>query len=149
MNYARNTFHKAAEAMGKYKNSRITSWLMDTIIHAQKFIVPDAGQMTAGKPFDDFKDCLKLPFPRIALLREIDVDGHRCQQVVVAASPEHVSNGDTGANFFVADALEVAGTPLWAPSRPIGIHISEQSGIQLMEIDGAREEEMALYGGKF
>ena len=149
MYYARNVFHKAAEAMLRVQmkdGGKLAPWIREHIIHSQKFIVPDAGQMTAGTPFDDYKDVMRLPFPRISLLREIEVDGRPISQIILASAPEFVNES---ADFWVSSIFNVPGTDHWAPERPIGIDLRGDSsgrGILQVEIPAAIEEETRLYG---
>lgn len=147
MNYQRNVFHKAADAM-LLRQSILTTWAREHIIKSQKFIIPDAGKMTEGKAFDNFKEVMKLPFPRVSLLREVEVDGVITQQICMAADSFSMNrSANDHIAFYVADALRVPGTDLWGPSRPIGVEILERSGILLYEIEGAKEEEERLLGG--
>lgn len=149
MNYARNSFHKAAEAMLLLSGrSRIAAGLAVTIINAQKFILPDAGKLTDGKPFAEISDAMRLPFDRIALLREIEVDGQVLQQICVAAEPAYV-NMESTADFFVADLIcASASHNLWLPSRFVGVQFGlPGGGVQTFEIEGAIEEERAIFRG--
>lgn len=114
------------------------------ITRSHKFVVPDAGQMTNGMLFDDLKDVLKLPFPEIALLREIDIGGRKAQQICLAfeASPED------DAEFFVFDITRYPdGSNMWAPCRPVGVVIPrDKSGVVMVDIDFGIKEEEKIYG---
>lgn len=148
MRYERNVFHKAAEAIGdRFGHSRLGSFIHESLIKSQKFIVPDAGQMLAGKAFDDFKESLRLPFDRISLFREVHLDGARIPHICVAVSP-HVVGADCQADFYVADCMGIPGHEgAWSLSRPIGIQLHRiGGGIQTFEIEGAKDEERALTG---
>jgi hypothetical protein len=152
MEYARNSFHRAAESIqSKFGHSKIGSFAAEQIILSQKFIVPDAGRLTDGTPISKFQDVMNLPFDRVALLREIDVgkkDGDIItQQICIAVAPYVLGFVNDCADLYIVDCLQVPGIKdAWAPSRPIGVQWLLGGGACIFEIDGAIEEERSLIG---
>ncbi|MFZ4792391.1 MAG: hypothetical protein ACOYMW_16140 [Candidatus Competibacteraceae bacterium] len=150
MNDQQNVFHKAVEAMHLLVNhSRIAYFIEQTIIHSKRFIIPDAGKMTANKPYSMFITMMTLPAKRVSLLRTTTVRGQKLNQICVAATSEFVGI-ESEADFFIADCIycyHKTKPNLWAPSRPIGVKIGVPiGGIQTYEIEAAIEEEKALFG---
>jgi hypothetical protein len=148
----RNVFHKAVESLEDYwVASRIAAWTALQIRLAQKFIVPDAGQMTDGKPYDNFKESMRLPFDRVALLRDVDIGAGRIvQQIVVASSAKvaGVPNEDGQHDFVVGACVCVdQAQGAWAPEAPRCISLNRiGGGIQIFDLPDAQEEEIAMYG---
>lgn len=105
MNTPRNLFHKAIEGLQQHHgNLNIARFLADNIMLAHKFIMPDAGRMTDRKPFDDLKEHMRLPFDRIALLREVEIAvGISRPQICLAVAPHLVPQAASPADFLVCD----------------------------------------------
>lgn len=152
--YARNSFHKAVEYLMNSHIDRVAApAIMDhtvfNLIHGHKFIVPDAGQMTASTRFDRYADVFRLPYPRIALLREITIEGRPIQEICIAVEASLVTGERRldGPDFFVSSCLRHPTVEGWIPSRPVGVrYLDEIGGLQTFEIDGAVEEERRLIG---
>lgn len=148
MNDQQNVFHKAVEAMHLLVNhSRIAYFIEQTIIHSKRFIIPDAGKMTANKPYSMFIPMMTLPAKRVSLLRKVMIDGEKLNQICVATTNEFVGV-ETEADFFIADCLCCHRTNhnAWVPSRPIGVKVGVPiGGIQTYEIESAIEEERSLF----
>lgn len=153
MNTPRNLFHKAIEGLQQHHgNLNIARFLADNIMLAHKFIMPDAGRMTDRKPFDDLKEHMRLPFDRIALLREVEIAaGISRPQICLAVASHLVPQAASPADFLVCDCiLAVPERNAWSPTAPIGVEIRpEQSGIKMHEFEYTKHEEQLLYGKDF
>lgn len=127
----------------------LRSFVVTQVVAGQRFVVPDAGKMLVGRPFDEFKDALRLPFDRIAMMREIPLpEVGKTRQLIVAASDEVVTGSRSDVDFWVADCLEMPlrGASVWIPSRPIGIDVRNGPGLQIVELSGMEELERRLTG---
>lgn len=160
MNCVRNDFHKAAAALiERYGNARISQFVVDGIINGQRFVMPDAGEMTDGKRISDYSDALKnLPFPKVALLREHPQSGEQDSgavwQIIVAVAAE-ATDYCVGAScdWWIAECVyfgalsKLKGEEIWVPSRPWGMKYSEaEGGVVFFDHAGSEAEERALVG---
>lgn len=148
MNAPRNIFHKAIDGLETHhRRFSFARFLAEHITLAHKFAMPDAGHMTDGLEFDRFKESLQLPYDRVALLREIEVDGEHYQQVCLAVAAHLVPYG-LPVDFYVADCILVSSAHnAWSPSPPVGIEIHrDKPGVTPYYVNSMLLEEQALYG---
>lgn len=146
MMFLRNSFHSCAQSLLESR-SDVAHWIAQQIISSQKFVVPDAGQMTAGMRYADTKDTFHLPYDQISLLRELDVGGINCEQIIVAVAPHLIPGLEkTSAAFFICDCIRAMdkkfgrATDYWGPTAPVGADIeSVPEGIRAIYLQSANE----------
>ena len=98
------------------------------------------------KPIYQYRDCLKLPFDRVALYSEQTIQGMRIQHISLAVSNNVIKNTTHNVDFFVSGIIKANGW--WMPSRFVGITLPEKDNepARVSEFDGLYDEEMKIYG---
>lgn len=150
MNYLRNSFHKAAEAMELLSSKfDLAERIQKALIYSQKFVIPDAGQMVVGRDVSEFAEVMQLPYPCISILRDVPIGRYRTQQICVAMTLDFAKLQDAeDCDFCICDVMQNPNEKdHWLPTRILGVSVTNIDGIigyDLLEIADFANQELSI-----
>lgn len=117
-----NLFHRCVEDLHKWNTvSTTASYITGVIGRAQRFIVPNAGDMIVGRRISEFSNLLqRLPYPEIALLsfHKPERNGaiySRIRHITVCS--EFAAHGQAQPGFILSSCAQIDSRG-WMPVMP-------------------------------